>query len=142
MAPDAVIGLVERAGEVGAGVRQRKAVAAAPVVLGQPQHRDPVAYDGSTGTRCCMSRRCGTRTARRGGACVALGRQGRPGGVALRHIKRRRIAGLVLEPICDMLGIASLPGWDWFAIRRFDEPIELVGEPGGVDPMRPPLSRL
>ena len=44
VAPDAVIRLVERAGEVGAGIGQRKPVARPPVVLGQAQHRDAVPH--------------------------------------------------------------------------------------------------
>ena len=46
MTPDAVIGLVERARQVGARVGQRKPVAAPPFVFGQPQHRDAVTLDG------------------------------------------------------------------------------------------------
>ena len=46
VAPDAVVDLVQRLLRVHPGIGQREAVAPAPVVLRQPQHRDAVALDG------------------------------------------------------------------------------------------------
>src|SRR5439155_24995532 len=45
VAPDAVIRLVERAGQVSPFIGQRKTLAAAPFLFGEPQHRDAVAHD-------------------------------------------------------------------------------------------------
>src|SRR4029077_20144810 len=45
VAPDAVIRLIHPAGEVGAGIGQRKAVARPPMIFRPAQHRDAVALD-------------------------------------------------------------------------------------------------
>ena len=131
VAPDAVIGLVERADEIRAAVGQRKAVAAAPLVLGQPQHRDPVALDGLD--RHQMMHVEPVRHFEQHAAPVlapALGRQCRPGGVALSRCQRRRIPSLILEPVRDAFGIAPLP-----RLRRWraQQIVELAREPRSVD---------
>ena len=134
MAPDAVIRLVERAGEIGAGVGQRKAVAAAPLVLGQPQHRDSAPLHGFD--RYEVMHIEPVRHLEKDAApmfAAAFRSQRRPGGVALRNLQRTGIGGLVLQPLRDMLGIAPLPLGDWFVGGRADQPVEVAGQPGPVD---------
>ncbi len=136
MAPDAVIRLVERAGEVGAAVGQRKAFALAPFVLGQAQHRDAVARDGLD--RHEMLHVEPLRHLEQHAAAVlfpALGRQSGPGGVALRQVERGGVAGFVVEPARDMPGIAPLPrrdAIDGAAAQR----VQLLREGRAVDRRR------
>ena len=60
VAEDAVVRLVEGAGEIGAGIGQREALAAADGDAASSSNiGDAVALDGSTGTRCCGSILCG-----------------------------------------------------------------------------------
>ena len=134
VAPDAVIRLVERASEIGAGVGQRKAVAAPPLVLGQPQHRDPVALDGFDRHEVVHVEPMRDLEQHAAPVLVpAFGGQCRPGGITLRDVERLRIASLVLEPFSDVLGIAPLPLWNRFIGRRAHDPIQVAGQPGPVD---------
>src|SRR4029077_225565 len=134
VAPDAVIRLIESAGEVGSLVGQRKAVAAPPFVFGQPQHRHPVALDGLD--RHQMMHVEAMRDFEQNAVAMLAapsGRQCRPGGIALRDLDRARISGLAIEPIRDMLGIAPLPGGDRLTALSIQYTIKLAGQPGSVN---------
>ena len=61
VAPDAVVGLVERAGEIGAGIGEREALASAAMRGRQLRAcATPSTTSVSTGTRCCGSSLCGS----------------------------------------------------------------------------------
>ena len=132
--PNAVIRLVERADEAGAGIGQRKPLAAPPFVFGQAQHRHAVALDGID--RHEVMHVEPMRYLEQHPAAVlapAFGRQCRPGGIALRRVERGFVGGFVLEPIRDMPGVAPFPGRSRFTSRRADQSIQLVRELGPVD---------
>ena len=100
VAPDAVVRLVERAGEVHAGIGQREALAPAHVAAGELPRVDAVDVRRARAARASCSRACAARgtarrpCARRGLPAVCDG----PGGVAQRHVERRRVRRFVLLP--------------------------------------------
>ncbi len=138
VAPDAVIGLVHRAGEVGAGIGQPKAVARTPMILRQAQHRDTVALNRLD--RHQMVHVEPMRHPEQQPATVfllAIRRQGCPGGVFERGFQRQLVRGLVVEPPADRLGIAQFPGEGVFAgverrRRPADQGVELLGQRAAI----------
>ena len=111
VAPDAVIRLIERAGEIGAGIGQGEPVARPPIVLRQAQHRHAVPHDRFGGHE--MVHVEPVRHAEQQAAFVpgASGRgQRRPGGIFERGAQRQFVRGLVVEPARDGIGVAQFPG--------------------------------
>ena len=111
MAPDAVIRLVERTRDVGAGIGQREPVARAPVVLREAQHCDAVALDGLDRNEMLHvepMRHLEEETF----AVLVLSRrrQGCPGGIFDCRAQGRRVGRLVVEPPGNHFGKAPLPG--------------------------------
>ena len=110
VAPDAVIRLVERAGEVGAGVGQREPVARPPVVLGQTQHRDAVPHRSFRPARGGACRAGAARGTAGRAVPGASGRgQRRPGGILERGAQRQRVRGLVIEPARHGISRSAAP---------------------------------
>ncbi len=123
VAPDAVIRLVKRAGEVGTGVGQRKSLAPPALFIGQAQHGDAVLDHRLH--RHEMHRVDAVRHLEDHALLVtgaAGGRQRCPGGVARGQIERRRVCGLVLEPLRHRSGIARLG--ERHADERFEVPCQ------------------
>ncbi len=139
VAPDAVIGLVERAGEVGAGIGQREAVAHPPFLLRPAQHRDAVALDRLDRHQVVhveAVRHPEQETALVPG--LAFRRQRRPGGVVARRLQWQRVRRLVREPARDPFGIAQFPGEDAragleIAGRATDQRVEFLAQPVAIE---------
>src|SRR5439155_309183 len=97
--PDAVVRLVEAAGEIGARIGQREAVAAAQVIFGQPHHLHAVAglvLDGYQPHVIELARRPKQHAGlveRLAIRCVH-----RPRGIAERQVDVRRVRRFVLTP--------------------------------------------
>jgi hypothetical protein len=111
VAPDAVIRLVERAGEIAAGIGQRETIARPPILLGTAQHRDAVALDRLD--RHEMMHVEPVRHPEQEAASVPrlpVRRQRRPGRVFERGFQRQWVRRLVFKPMPDRLGIAQFPG--------------------------------
>ena len=131
VAPDAVIRLVERAGEIGAGIGQREAVAQAPLLLGQAQHGDAVLDH-----RLDRHEMIGIDLVRhleehaRLVPFLALGRERRPGGVARGEIERCGICFFIAEPAIDRGGKTLL------GQRRADQIFERTAQLVAVDRRR------
>ena len=107
--PDAVIGLVERAGQAHALVGQAEALAMAPMIARQAHHGDTV--DGHGLDRHQMRRIELVRHLEQHAALMlglALGRERRPGGIALGLVQRVGMLGFRSEPAIDMRGEAAL----------------------------------
>ena len=108
VAPDAVVGVVERAGEIGALIGQREAVARAPMRRRQLEHGDAV--DDLGLDRHQMLRIDLVRDLEQHAALVGLLPLRRvccPGGVARRDVKRGRVLGLGLHPALDRVAKSS-----------------------------------
>ncbi len=103
MAEDAVVGLVEGADEIGAGVGQLEAFAAPAVMLAQLHHRSAMLLDGVQ-----WHQMHGIEFARRleqhaGGVfCAAGRRERRPGGIAQGEIEGLGVGRRILFPFADM----------------------------------------
>ncbi len=95
--PDAVVGLTERAGEIGTGVGQRETFAAAQVV--QAMQRDAVARRGCERHEALEIELLRCLEQHAGGVALLAGRRvRRPGGIAQGEVQRRRVGGFVLLP--------------------------------------------
>ena len=119
VAPDAVVGVIERAGEIGAGIGQREAVAGAAVRLGQLEHRhavDRFGLDRHEMERIDLVRHLEQHAALVG--ALAFRRMGRPGGIACGGVERGGVFGLGLHPAIDMFGEAQFG--ELAADQRFD----------------------
>ncbi len=109
VAPDAVVGVVERAGEVHARIGERKAVTGAAMRRRQLEHRHPVDHLGLD--RHQMVRIDLVRHLEQDAALVqplAFRRVRRPGSVAGGELERLGVLGLGLHPGLDLLGEAQL----------------------------------
>src|SRR6185436_19033830 len=109
VAPDAVVGLVERADQVGALVGEREAFALAQLrqrVLGEPTRAFRVHRNQPHEIE--LVRRLEQHAAAVPG--LAFGRQRRPGGVARGRFELRLVRRLVLEPCADLAGVVELGG--------------------------------
>ena len=117
--PDAVVGVIERAGEIGARIGQREAVAGAAMRGRQLEHGDAVddlGLDRHQMQRIDLVRHLEQHAALVG--VLALGRVRRPGGVAGGGVERGGVLGLGLHPALDVLGKAQLG--ELAADQRFD----------------------
>ena len=111
VAPDAVIRLVQRTGEIAAGIGQREAVARPPIALRAAQHCDAVALDGCDRHEVVHVEP--VRHSEQEPALVprlSVRGQCRPGGVLECGFQRQWVRRLVLEPMPDRLGITQFPG--------------------------------
>ena len=105
VAPDAVVGVIERAGEIGAGIGEREAVARAAMLGWQLEHGDAIddfGLDRNEMVRIDLVRHFEQNAAFM--PALALRRVRRPGGVARREIERGGVLGLGLHPGIDPLG--------------------------------------
>ncbi len=107
VAPDAVVGVIERAGEIGAGIGEREAVAHAAMLGRQLEHGraiDDFGLDRNQMVRIDLVRHLEQNAAFM--PVPALQRVCRPGGVARREIERSGVLGFRLHPGIDPLGEA------------------------------------
>ena len=110
VAPDAVIRLVERAGEIGAGVGQAEPVTRPPIVFRQTQHRDAVPHDRFGRHEVVHVEPVRHPEQQAAPVPGASGRgQRRPGGIFERGAQRQLVRGLVLEPARDGIRVTQLP---------------------------------
>ena len=129
VAPDAVVRLVERAGEIHAGVGQREALAPPHVVAGELPGVDAVHVRQLERHELHvveLARRAEQHAALVRGA--AFRRVRRPRGIAQRHVERRGVRGLVLLPARHRVGEAEL------GERRAERALQLA-------PQRRPVER-
>ena len=132
MAPDAVVGLVERAREARAGVREREALAAPDVV--QRVH-DIAGLRIDVGPHEVHRIDALGRTEEDAAAISApsLGGVRRPRGEALGECEVRRVRGLVAEPFehpggeCELVENPTQPGGDFLLESRAVERFGRVG---------------
>ena len=108
VAPDAVVGMIERTGEIGAGIGQREAVAQTAMRARQLEHGHAVHHFGLDRNE--MVRVDLVRQLEQDAGLVqllALRRMRRPGGVAGGEVERRGVLRLGLHPGIDAFGEAQ-----------------------------------
>ena len=109
VAPDAVIGMVERPGEISAGIGEREAVARAPMRRRQREHRDAfddLGFYRNQIVRIGLARQLEQHAARV--PAPAFERVRCPGGIAGGDIEGGGVVGLGLHPGVDPLGKTQL----------------------------------
>ena len=108
VAPDAVVGVIERAGEIGARVGECEAIACAPMRNRQLEHSHAIhdlGLDRNEVVRVDFARQLEQHAAFV--PVLALRRVRCPGGVARGKIERGRMLGLGLHPCVDPLSEAQ-----------------------------------